>query len=310
MGIFAKQKKDPFARGCMGQVGEILRSRCEGSRCLMICGEEARLTHAKALLEVLTTAGFETELALYADRDRLAEQVAEASPEILFAFGEGETWRGAEEVVREMPHIHFAVMPATFRGALTIPPRGARIPDSFFCDADLFTEEKEETYREGIIYAIRLGLAFDRWVFDAMYSSFDPSPVVRRSVGIWHDLIKAEEVGSEARKYLSCGGYLAKVAKRLDESLTDAEALGIGLLWESKIARAVGVAREKYYDDLLGMLSFWGFPLGIEVSREELTEAVQGVAAPQDEVTLYLAKKRGHCVPYSISYEKLIALLG
>ena len=56
--------------------------------------------------------------------------------------------------------------------------------------------------------------------------------------------------------------------------------------------------------------TLWGYPLGIDADSETLRGAILGASSPSDEVTFYLAKKRGHCVPYTITYEKLIALLG
>jgi 3-dehydroquinate synthetase len=234
-----------------------------------------------------------------------------AKPDILFAFGGAELWKEAEEALGGRDDIHFAVMPSTLVGALRFPPRGARLPDSFFSDANLYDEEDEEARRKAVIYGIRLGLAFDRWIFDTMYSTFDPSFIVKRSVGIWHDIAEAEKNGSDARLLLGCGGFMAGVARRIvGEELTDGEALAIGLVMEAGLALRVGVAREKYFDDLVGMLNYWGYPLGMDVDTDTLRTAILGVSHPDDEVTFYLAKNRGHCVPYTITYEKLIALLG
>lgn len=310
MGIFARKKKDPFTRGCTTFVGEILATRCKVGRLLLVWDADSREKHGEEIVESLTRVGFVLEsltLEPNSEPAMLADSLAKSPWDVVFAFGDAFLWRCVEAAV-EGSDTHYVVMPTTFRAGLRIPPYGARIPDSFFCDADLFLSESEEAYQSAIPYAVEMGLAFDKWFFDTMYSSFNPAPVVRRAVDFWVHLIKAEQKGiSPIRARRS---VLADVVKGLDESLTDSESLAIGLVWEARIARAMGVARENYLADLTGMFAFWGFPLGIAYTEAELLAALADKVDGDGHVVLYLPRKRGECVPYGLAPQNIVTLLG
>lgn len=310
MGIFARKKKDPFARGCIAFVGEILASRCEVGQLLLVWDEASRARHGEEIVESLSGAGFALltfTLDPASDPGLLAESIANSKTQIVFGFGDAELWRSVERGV-EGQAVHFAWMPTTFRAGLRVPPYGARIPDSFFCDADLFLSESEEAYQSAIPYAVEMGLTFDKWFFDTMYSSFNPAPVVRRVVDFWVHLAKAEQKGASTLRKRRA--VLADVVKALDETLTDAESLAIALVWEARIARGIGASRENYLDDLVGMFSFWGFPLNIACTAEELLAALADKVDEEGQIVLYLPRKRGECAPYALTPQNIVTLLG
>lgn len=309
--LFSKKKNDPFRDGCRFFTGTVLGSRAQVGRLLLLTDRGASEHWLGDVKESLVFAGFPVTECRYGGADALQEALETVRPSVLFVLGGGKLWQVTERLMTAYPAIHYAVMPTTFAGALRVPARGARLPDSFFFDGETLSTLTEEAYREGIAYAVRLGMTFDRWVFEAVYATVPHGEIVRRSVGIWHDIREAEDShNSHARERYAFGTVLGRAIHTLSGGeLTEGEALAIGMVLEAGVATRGGISRGRYFGDLVGMLTFRGLPTAFDVSVDSLIEALKKQEVSAKEVTLCLPVRCGECVPHTLTYDKLSVLL-
>ncbi len=208
----------------------------------------------------------------------------------------------AEQKLR-LPHIWWQSMP---REAFSLPADGVRYADLVLSDPTQFTEEM---WVDAVPYATRLGVLFDRDLFSLVYSSYDPATLLARGCRLVQNLL-AEDAGN-VRARLAFGERMAQVVDRItDCEMTAAEALAVGMVYETKLGAKLGVSNPRKLSDLEGVLTYHGLPNGIAVTGAELAETFTTLYGGEEHISLTLPTAIGKCRTAEYATEMLIKFIG
>ena len=99
--------------------------------------------------------------------------------------------------------------------------------------------------------------------------------VVKKCCEIKANIVSQDEKEQGLRKNLNFGHTIGHALETITnyKKYTHGEAVIIGMLYESKLAKAMGLINEEYYSEISGCIKATGVPLGIEwTTKEELVE--------------------------------------
>ena len=170
-------------------------------------------------------------------------------------------------------------------------------PSAVLCDPDVFSTLTDEQYADGMAEAIKYGVAFDRGLFEMLYADHDITEVIRRSVAIKGDVVKADERDTGVRMLLNFGHTVGHAIEKLTEhEFTHGQAVAVGMIVATRGALRMGYCRENFLDDLIGCITYRGLPNAVLATTEELLGAMRSDKKRMgDEITLILPKRLGEC---------------
>lgn len=170
-------------------------------------------------------------------------------------------------------------------------------PSMVLCDPDVFSTLSEEQYADGMAEAIKYGVAFDRGLFEMLYADHDITEVIRRSVAIKGDVVKADERDEGVRQLLNFGHTVGHAIEKLTENeFTHGQAVAVGMIVATRGALRMGYCRENFLDDLVGCITYRGLPNAVLATTEELIRAMRSDKKRRgDEITLILPRRLGEC---------------
>ncbi len=170
-------------------------------------------------------------------------------------------------------------------------------PSLVLCDPDVLQTLTEEQYADGMAEAIKYGVAFDRGLFEMLYADHDIEEVIRRSVAIKGDVVRADERDEGVRALLNFGHTVGHAIEKLTEhEFTHGQAVAVGMIVATRGALRMGYCRENFLDDLVGCITYRGLPNAVLATTEELISAMKSDKKRMgDEITLILPRRLGEC---------------
>lgn len=170
-------------------------------------------------------------------------------------------------------------------------------PSMVLCDPDTFSTLSDEQYADGVSEAIKYGVAFDRSLFELLYSDYDVAEVIRRCVTIKSDVVAADERDNGVRQLLNFGHTAGHAIEKLtDHEFSHGQAVAVGMVIMTKAALRSGFCREDFLDDLIGCLTYRGLPTSVLATADELISVMKNDKKRRgDSVTLVLPRRLGEC---------------
>lgn len=184
-------------------------------------------------------------------------------------------------------------------------------PSLVICDPDVLKTLTEEQYADGMAEAIKYGVAFDRSLFEMIYSSHDISEVIHRCVQIKADVVSADETERGVRRLLNFGHTVGHaIEKMTDHEFTHGQAVAVGMVIVTRCALKMGFCEEDFLSDLIGCITYHGLPRSVIATAEELISAMKTDKKRQgDNITLILPKRLGECRPETVRLPDLPRLI-
>jgi 3-dehydroquinate synthase len=154
-------------------------------------------------------------------------------------------------------------------------------PSAVLCDPLTLRTLPERNYREGLAEAVKhaatLDAPFGKWLLAHAPHVADREirtleTLIRRSAAIKADVVMADERDADRRAVLNAGHTVAHALEQAtDYALPHGEAVAIGLVIETRVAEAMGVANAGTADEIAALLARLDLPVippaGIDQSR-------------------------------------------
>jgi 3-dehydroquinate synthase len=154
-------------------------------------------------------------------------------------------------------------------------------PSAVLCDPLVLQTLPERNYREGLAEAVKhaatLDAAFGKWLLAhaphvAEREIRTLETLIRRSAAIKADVVMADERDSDRRAVLNAGHTVAHALEHAtDYAIPHGEAVGIGLVIETRVAEAMGVANSGTAAEIAVLLARLYLPVappsGLDQSR-------------------------------------------
>ena len=184
-------------------------------------------------------------------------------------------------------------------------------PSLVICDPDLFGTLSPEQYADGMAEAIKYGVAFDRSLFETIYSTHDIAEVIRRSVQIKADVVGADEYDRGVRQLLNFGHTVGHAIEKItDHEFTHGQAVAVGMIVMTRCALHMGFCEQDFLDDLIGCITYHGLPSAVLADAEELICAMKNDKKRRgDEIALVLPKRLGECRMETVKLSELGRLI-
>ncbi len=159
-------------------------------------------------------------------------------------------------------------------------------PSTVLCDPDILDTLPERNYREGLAEAVKhaaIGDAdYGNWILAhaAAIAARDPAiltQLVWRSVECKAAIVIEDEHESGRRTVLNAGHTVAHALEAAtDFTLSHGEAVGIGLVLETRVAEAMGICRKGSADQVAGLLAALHLPVTVPsgLNHERFLEAM------------------------------------
>lgn len=277
--------------GARASLQALLDERHPGARVAVIADE----TTAAALGSPLPTAALFTFPAGEAHKSRrtwidLTDRLLAAQYDrhtVIVAFGGGVTTDLAGFVaatfLRGVPWIAvptttLAMLDAAIGGKTGVnTPAGKNLvgafhpPSAVLCDPSALGTLPDRNYREGLAEAVKhaaaLDAAFGKWMLAhaphiAARETRTLETLVRRSAEIKADVVMADEREADRRVVLNAGHTVAHALESAtDYTIPHGEAVAIGLVTETRMAEAMGIARSGTADEIASLLTRLGLPI-------------------------------------------------
>lgn len=154
-------------------------------------------------------------------------------------------------------------------------------PSAVLCDPLALQTLPERNYREGLAEAVKhaatLDAAFGKWLLAHAPHVADREirtleTLIRRSAAIKADVVMADERDSDRRAVLNAGHTVAHALEQAtDYAIPHGEAVAIGLVIETQVAEAMGVANSGTAAEIAALLARLDLPVappaGLDQSR-------------------------------------------
>ena len=288
-------------RGILKKAGSLLASPGGGSRrFLWLCDLPDTDPAPSAVLASLEKAG------------HTVVRVTNDSPtaDAILAVGDTEALEQALLYAsRTLPDLPCALVPTTFRAQLDFPLDGP--VGLVLCDPSLPVSETD--FRRGVVELIRYAVGFDRLLFDLLYTDFDRGALLRRCLAVRCDLLDADKTDLFDRLGAPFGLAIEDVLFEsdpdADEDVDVADALAIGLAAATRYALKTGFCRQDFLSDLVGLLTYHGFPNSALISDGEMLASFLDHPWADGKPTLSLPRRLGECGLVTVDPSDLVGLL-
>ena len=144
-------------------------------------------------------------------------------------------------------------------------------PSAVLCDPSALQTLPERNYREGLAEAVKhaatLDAGFGKWMLAHAPHIADREirtleTLIRRSAEIKADVVMADERESDRRAVLNAGHTVAHaIESATGYAIPHGEAVAIGLVIETRVAEAMGVAHPGTADEIAALLTRLDLPI-------------------------------------------------
>ncbi len=281
--------------GLLDRLGELVQQHLTGRRVAMIADAAVHQLYRAGRLGRATWTG-ETLTIPPGEQSKSRDSWARLSDELLerrfgrdsglIALGGGVTGDLAGFVaatyMRGLPYIQvpttlLAMLDASVGGKTGVDtPLGKNLigafhpPTAVIADPLTLNTLPDREYRAGLSEAVKHGLVADRAYFEWIEAQVpaltrrDPETVsrlVRRSVEIKSEVVSGDEREVGRRSILNAGHTVAHALEQVSRyQLPHGEAVGLGLIVESRLAEGMGIAPPGLSDKVATLLGRLGLP--------------------------------------------------
>jgi len=325
-----KEYKICIEKGILNNLGEHLSKVIENKRVIVITNPLINSLYGAKLLSALRKDGFKSDLIEVPDGekykslstakylyDELLKRKADRTT-ALIALGGGVigdlTGFVAATYMRGLPLVHIpttllAQVDSSIGGKVAVDhPLAKNIIGSFYqpkavyIDPEVLQTLSDKDIKNGIVEAIKIAVikspVFFKWLeknIDQLLKKHKDllCEVVKEAVFLKVDIVLKDPWESGLRKVLNFGHSIghALEAGAGYQDLSHGEAVALGMLIETKIARNRGMCSEDFEEKIRKMLSFPTSSLSFPRKRESIFKYIKNIDYNQFWETLTLDKK-------------------
>lgn len=228
---------------------------------------------------------------------------------LLIVGDDGKLGVGTLFAESDCPTLPYVLVPTTFEAQLGFAIGDA--PGLVLCDPSLPVTDAD--FKRGLIDLIRYAVGFDRLMFDTLYTDFDRGALLRRCLAVRCDLLDADKTDLFDRLGAPFGLAIEDVLFEndpdADEDVDVADALAIGLAAATRYALKTGFCRQDFLSDLVGLLTYHGFPNSALISDGEMLASFLDRPWADGNPTLSLPRRLGECGLVTVYPSDLVGLL-
>jgi len=325
-----KEYKICIEKGILNNLGEHLSKAIENKRVIIITNSLVNSLYGAKLLSALRKDGFNSDLIEVPDGekyktlstakylyDELLKRKADRTT-TLIALGGGVigdlTGFVAATYMRGLPLVHIpttllAQVDSSIGGKVAVDhPLAKNIIGSFYQPKAVYTDPEvlqtlsDKDIKNGMIEAIKIAVikspVFFKWLeknIDQLLKKHKDllCEVVKEAVPLKADIVLKDPWESGLRKILNFGhsiGHALEVRAGYQD-LNHGEAVALGMLIETKIARNRGMCSEEFEEKIRRILSFPPSSLLFPRKRESIFKYIENLDYNQFWETLTLDKK-------------------
>ncbi len=325
-----KEYKICIEKGILNNLGEHLSKVIENKRVIIITNSLVNSLYGAKLLSALRKDGFNSDLIEVPDGekyktlstakylyDELLKRKADRTT-TLMALGGGVigdlTGYVAATYMRGLPLVHIpttllAQVDSSIGGKVAVDhPLAKNIIGSFYqpkavySDPEVLQTLSDKDIKNGMIEAIKIAVikspVFFKWLeknIDQLLKKHKDllCELVKEAVSLKADIVLKDPRESGLRKILNFGhsiGHVLEVEAGYQD-LNHGEAVALGMLIETKIARNRGICSEEFEEKIKRILSFPPSSLSFPRKRESIFKHIKNLNYNQFWETLTLDKK-------------------
>ncbi len=334
-------------KGALGEAGARIRAVLGKRRLGVLTDDTVDALYGEVLMQSLEAAGYEAvkftiphgEASkcpenLFAFLNFLADSRLTRT-DALVALGGGVVGdlcglaaalylRGVEFV--QIPTTLLAAVDSSVGGKTAVDiPAGKNLVGAFWqpslvlCDPDTLHTLPEDTFRDGCAEVIKYGVILDSALFDRLQSPINRADAtdseiaaaIARCVEIKRDVVAEDEFDRGLRALLNFGHTLGHgIEKESNFTITHGAAVAKGMVIAARLAGHWGICTSQTVEDIIAILSAYGFDLSCPASAEELYAAsLSDKKRAGDKLTLILPQSVGKCILYKIACTDLLPAL-
>lgn len=325
-----KEYKIYIEKGILNNLGEHLSMAIKNKRVIVITNSLVNSLYGTKLLSVLRKDGFNSDLIEVPDGekyktlstakylyDELLKMKADRTT-TLIALGGGVigdlTGFVAATYMRGLPLVHIpttllAQVDSSIGGKVAVDhPLAKNIIGSFYQPKAVYTDPEvlqtlsDKDIKNGMVEAIKIAVikspVFFKWLeknIDQLLKKHKDLlyEVVKEAVSLKADIVLKDPREGGLRKILNFGhsiGHVLEVEAGYQD-LNHGEAVALGMLIETKIARNRGMCSEEFVEKIKRILSFPPSSLSFPRKRESIFKLIKNLDYNQIWETLALDKK-------------------
>ena len=331
-----------IAPGLLDRAGELLRPLTKASSAALICGDLVRPLYAERAVRALEGAGFRVFVKTipHGEAHKTLETCAGilsflfengfGREDLIVSLGGGVTGdlagfaaasyqRGCD--LAQIPTTLLAAADASVGGknALDLPGGKNQVgfiyqPIAVLCDPELFETLPAREIRCGLAELVKMGVLFDRGLFDSLRGGFDPAragELVARCVELKRRVVERDEFDRGERRLLNLGHSFGHAIERASAyRLSHGEAVAIGMAMIARAAAERGLCSGETAEQLLSLLRTLGLPTDCPYPADKLLEAVlHDKKRRSDALCLVVPREIGRCELREIPLAELEAWL-
>jgi len=325
-----KEYKICIEKGILNNLGENLSKAIENKRVIIITNFLVNSLYGAKLLSALRKDGFNSDLIEVPDGekyktlstakylyDELLKRKADRTT-TLIALGGGVigdlTGFVAATYMRGLPLVHIpttllAQVDSSIGGKVAVDhPLAKNIIGSFYQPKAVYTDPEvlqtlsDKDIKNGIVEAIKIAVISSATLFKWLEKNISQLlkkhkdllyEVVKEAVSLKVDIVLKDPWERGLRKMLNFGhsiGHVLEVGAGYQD-LSHGEAVALGMLIETKIARNRGICSQDLEEQIKNILSFQPPSLSFPRKRESILKHIKNINYNQFWETLTLDKK-------------------
>lgn len=335
-------------RGSLARAGELIRPILGDCRLGILTDDTVDALYGEALIASLAEVGYhcvkftiphgeesKNPENLFAFLSFLAENLLTRT-DALVALGGGVVGDlcglAAALYLRGVPFVQIpttllAAVDSSVGGKTAVDiPAGKNLVGAFWqpslviCDPDTLLTLPTDTFRDGCAEVIKYGVILDGAFFERLKTPINSAGTIEsdlldaaiaRCVEIKRDVVNEDEFDRGLRGLLNFGHTLGHgIEKESEFTVTHGSAVAKGSVIAAKLAVELGLCGQTVVDEIVSILTDYGFDLTCPYSANALyNAALSDKKRAGGNISLVLPEEIGRCVLHKMPCEDLLPLL-
>ncbi len=199
-------------------------------------------------------------------------------------------------------------------------PQGKNLVGAFYqprlvlCDVNTLQTLQKDVMGDGIAEMIKYGILGDEDLFEVLKSgdfTKEQEKWIARCIEMKAVLVEEDERDTGARQFLNLGHTLGHAVEKCSHfGITHGHAVGIGMVYVTRLAHQMGLCEASMVEALLETLNHHDLPSCAPYDADELLlVTLSDKKRMGDTLTFVMPKRIGECTLHPVKIEKLPAMI-
>lgn len=286
----SKPYKVVIGDGLIKDIGSLIQPVCATKKVAVITDDIVNRLYGSIVTEVLMSSGYSVSKFVFVNGEKsknivtlskILEFLAESEltrSDMLIALGGGVVgditgfaaavyMRGIDFI--QVPTTLLAAVDASVGGKTAIDlEHGKNLAGAFWqprmvlCDTEIIRDLPDSLFANGMGEVIKHGVLAGADILDAIENGaekYDFEWLVKRNIEIKRDIVVSDERESGKRRILNFGHTVAHAIEKMScYTIPHGEAVGIGMVYETRLAEALGICESGLEEKILGYCDKYG----------------------------------------------------